>query len=355
MRAAPGFWHQGPVSPSGHRPMYLDNAFQHFCIALVGFIGGAALGFWELSVFMDHYRDIVIFMNGASLVFCLFLYFKGIYAPSTADNSTTGNFFVDYYWGTELYPRILGWDVKQFTNCRFGMMFWTLFPLSAAAYNMKITGGGLAPEMFVNAVLNIAYCAKFFWWEVKGYMHTMDIQHDRAGFYICWGCLVWIPSLYMTHSAFWAHHGGSSGLTWPVALALAALGGAAIVINYEADEQRSHARATKGQGTIWGRKPKMIEAEYTTKDGTVRKSLLLVDGYWAWSRHFHYLPEIAAALLWTVPVQVTHFIPYVYVTFLTILLLDRAWRDDERCANKYGKYWAMYQEAVPYKIVPGLF
>lgn len=28
--------------------------------------------------------------------------------------------------GTELYPRIFGWDVKVFTNCRFGMMFWAL-------------------------------------------------------------------------------------------------------------------------------------------------------------------------------------------------------------------------------------
>lgn len=23
-----------------------------------------------------------------------------------------------------------------------------------------------------------------------GYMNSMDIQHDRAGFYLCWGCLV---------------------------------------------------------------------------------------------------------------------------------------------------------------------
>ncbi len=30
---------------------------------------------------------------------------------------------------------------------------------------------------------------KFFHWEM-GYVNTMDIQHDRAGFYICWGCLV---------------------------------------------------------------------------------------------------------------------------------------------------------------------
>jgi len=33
-------------------------------------------------------------------------------------------------------------------------------------------------------------------------MGTMDIQHDRAGFYICWGCLVWVPSLYTCHTMY---------------------------------------------------------------------------------------------------------------------------------------------------------
>jgi len=172
MKAAPGYWHHGPVAPSGHVPLYLDNAFQHMCMAIAIFIGGAQAGLWSLAVFVEHYRDLAMFMNLGSLAFCVLLYFKGILAPSTPDNSTTGNFLVDFYWGTELYPRIFGWDVKQFTNCRFGMMFWTLFPISAAAYNMQITGA-LQPECFVNAVLNVLYCAKFFWWEVKGYMHTM--------------------------------------------------------------------------------------------------------------------------------------------------------------------------------------
>jgi hypothetical protein len=34
--------------------------------------------------------------------------------------------------------------------------------------------------------------AQFFMWEM-GYMSTIDIMHDRAGYYICWGCLVWVP------------------------------------------------------------------------------------------------------------------------------------------------------------------
>ncbi len=43
-------------------------------------------------------------------------------------------------------------------------------------------------------------------------------------------------------------------------------------------------------------------------------------GWWGLARHFHYLPEIIAALLWTVPALFTHVLPYFYVTFLTLLL-----------------------------------
>jgi 7-dehydrocholesterol reductase len=44
--------------------------------------------------------------------------------------------------------------------------------------------------------------------------------------------------------------------------------------------------------------------------------------------------------------------PYFYVIYLTILLTDRAWRDDDRCRMKYGKYWDQYCDEVPYKILP---
>ena len=74
--------------------------------------------------------------------------------PSSADHGHTGNFIFDYYWGTELNPRIFGYDVKQvgemllcvqknalqMTNSRFGMMFWGLFALSAVLKQQETLG-----------------------------------------------------------------------------------------------------------------------------------------------------------------------------------------------------------------------
>lgn len=78
-------------------------------------------------------------------------------------------------------------------------------------------------------------------------------------------------------------------------------------------------------------------------------------GWWGLSRHFHYVPEIAAAFLWTLPNLFSRPAAYFYVVFLTLLLTDRAFRDDARCKAKYGADWDKYCQLVPYKMVPGVF
>lgn len=180
----------------------------------------------------------------------------------------------------------------------------------------------------------------------------MDIMHDRAGYYICWGCLVWVPSVYNSSTYFLVKH--SLDLSIEVAVIIFLLGTLAIFINYDADRQRALARSTNGNCLIWGEKPKTIMAKYRTEKDEEKTSLLLVSGWWGVSRHFHYLPEITAAFLWTSPAGFTHFMPYFYVVFLTFLLLDRSFRDDKRCEKKYGKYWLEYKKLVPYKIIPKL-
>jgi hypothetical protein len=65
----------------------------------------------------------------------------------------------------------------------------------------------------------------------------MDIMHDRAGYYICWGCLVWVPAIYTSPAMYLTMH-GVDNLSTPLALAIACAGAAAIYINYDSDRQR---------------------------------------------------------------------------------------------------------------------
>eukprot|EP00466_Bigelowiella_natans_P016993 jgi/Bigna1/91864/estExt_fgenesh1_pg.C_1260001 len=205
--------------------------------------------------------------------------------------------------------------------------------------------------MLVSVVLQLVYVTKFFWWET-GYFCSMDIQHDRAGYYICWGCLCWVPSIYASQAFYLVNHPLTLGR--PLSLSILFFGLLMIYINYDSDRQRQAFRRNVKQ-KIWGKTPIKIDAEYTTTDGTKRQSVLLASGWWGMSRHFHYVPEILAAFCWSVPALFDNFIPYFYVIFLTILLVDRADRDDARCASKYTVYWEKYCKLVPFKIVPGLY
>ena len=226
-------------------------------------------------------------------------------------------------------------------------MSWGLLLISYCAKQSEL--GGLANSMFISVALQLLYIAKFFIWE-NGYLRSLDIMHDRAGFYICWGCLVWVPCIYTSPSMYLVLHPIHLSAFWAVVFSVCGVAG--ILINYLADKQRLLTRATAGSCKIWGKKPVTLLAHYKTEKGDAKQSILLASGWWGIARHFHYVPELAAAFFWSVPALFENFSPYFYVCFLTILLVDRAFRDDKRCAKKYGQDWDKYCELVPYKIVP---
>ena len=350
----------GPVTPEGNVPKYTDNAFASYVITIVTFIVGVEMEWWKGSILITNWGPMLFAMNIFALFFCIFLTLKGLYFPSTTDCGTTGNFIVDFYWGTELYPRIFGWDVKVFTNCRFGLMLWALLPISVA-YAQKEEFNGISNEIIVNCLLQLVYLSKFYWWE-SGYMSTVDIMHDRAGYYICWGCLVWVPTIYtMTSQYIYFKFKSQSSLnidnalSAELAMVYVVLGIASIFANYDADNHRAVFRQFNGNVNIFGSPAKCIVAKYTPQNGKQKTSLLLLSGYWGISRHFHYLPEILLSIFWCIPAGFDHFLPHFYYIFLTILLMDRSVRDEGRCTNKYGKYYLQYKEEVPYKIIPGVF
>lgn len=98
-----------------------------------------------------------------------------------------------------------------------------------------------------------------------------------------------------------------------------------------------------------------FDAELGTTE--TRESLLLASGWWGAARHMQYTFELMAAWSWGLLANVqTHgALPLLYPSFLTILLIHRAARDEEKCAAKYGKYWAQYTQLVPYSIMPFIY
>ncbi|CAM9390865.1 unnamed protein product [Ectocarpus fasciculatus] len=350
MRVVPGKLFRGVATASGHIPEYIENGVPCYLISVATLLALQYTGAFDAAIVYDKMGEMISSMNIFSLAFCVMLSLKGIYFPSTRDSGSTGNIVFDTFWGTELYPRILGWDVKEFTNCRFGMMYWQIGIL-CYAFKQYALVGYISGSMLVSVAVQTVYIFKFFWWET-GYFNSMDIQHDRAGYMLCWGCMVWVPSVYTLHTYFLTVH--PVKLTLPATVLLIALGCYFVWLNYDCDRQRKEFRASGGKLKIWGKEAKYIVAKYTTEDGENRTSLLLVSGWWGVARHFHYIPEISAAILWSSGGVYSHALPFFYPFFLFLLLSDRAWRDDARCLDKYGEDWKKYQAAVPYKIVPGV-
>ena len=238
-------------------------------------------------------------------------------------------------------------------------MLWPLLPLSFAAHLAE--HGALTRAMAVNVALQVVYCFKFFVWEA-GYMASMDIAHDRAGYYIAWGCLAFVPSMYVSHS-WWLVRATDRALAAgapPPELSPAAAGAllvtglVSIWLNYDADRQRQVVRERYPNVSVWGAPPVVVHAKYTTETGERRAAILLASGYWGLASHFHYVPELTASLCWSLAAGGGSAIPYAYVVFLAVLLTDRAFRDDARCAAKYGDGWTAYRKLVPYKIIPGV-
>jgi len=131
---------------------------------------------------------------------------------------------------------------------------------------------GVADTMYVSVGIQLVYIAKFFWWET-GYFDSIDIMHDRFGFYICWGCLNWLPSLYTNCTFFLVTNHIDIGQTKAILLFLAGI--AAVYVNYSIDEQRQRFRQTRGNTLIWGKKPECIEASYRTTSGEKRGAFFL--------------------------------------------------------------------------------
>ena len=183
--ALPGETYNGSVTVNGNVPNYKNNGLlYHTVTTLVFFVVAIVLEIftpYSVAVIYDRYDEIIVACNVIGFFFCWFLYFKGIFFPSSSDCSSTGNIIFDYYWGTELHPRIFGVDVKLITNCRFGMAVWHLVGIIFCWKSFKVNG--FVDSILISSLLTSIYLTKFFYWE-SGYTKTIDIVLDRAGFYV---------------------------------------------------------------------------------------------------------------------------------------------------------------------------
>ena len=185
----PGKVEYGPETATGHVPQYVDNAVAHCFVYTILFYLGSNLGPcgpgreqllpqlsledlsvcdkfspYNFGIMYSLFPQSLSFLNIFGIVFCVFLMYKGLYFPSTEDNGSSGSLVKDYLWGTELYPRVFGLDLKRFINCRFSMTFWQLAGFSFCYQSYVMHGNQLDWGLFFSALSQYLYLVKFYFW-----------------------------------------------------------------------------------------------------------------------------------------------------------------------------------------------
>ncbi|OAJ41205.1 hypothetical protein BDEG_24839 [Batrachochytrium dendrobatidis JEL423] len=350
----PGKIGYGQTTPAGHTLPYVVNGLLAWFVTHALFIAGSLYyGFFKASIIADNWGALLIAANVYGYFLTFFSYFKAYVFPShSEDRKFSSSFVYNLFMGIEFNPRFGKYfDFKLFHNGRPGIIAWTLinFSFAAAQYN-KI--GYVTNSMLLLNWLHAVYVLDFFYNE-DWYLRTIDIAHDHFGFYLAWGDTVWLPYMYTLQSHFLLRN--TTDLSWPVFGAVFTIGMVGYYIFRTVNNQKDLVRSTDGKCLIWGKPAKIIRTEFTTTNGKTHRSLLLISGYWGISRHFNYVGDLLISTAMCMTCGFDHILPYFYIVYMSILLMQRIERDHLRCQGKYGKFWDMYCEQVPYKLIPYLF
>ena len=337
---APGKWVQGAELDDGSRLPYKMNGWASWW-ATLAIVGGLVWsGVIPATILYDEFGPLLTVVNLFSFALSGYLYMHGKLWP--AGEKIRGKFFYDYFMGTSLNPRTGRFDWKLFCEARPGLILWVLINLSIAAKQYATIGTVTTPMILV--------CAFQFWYILDYYYHeeailsTWDIRHERFGWMLAWGDLLWVPFTYTLQAMYLLHHPFEIGL-WEV-FGLVTLNFVGYAIFRGANIQKHRFRKDP-ERLIAGRPAQYIKTE--------RGPLLLTSGWWGLSRHPNYWGDLTMALTWCLCTGFGHVLPYFYIIYFSILLIHRERRDHAFCAGKYGKDWETYCQKVPYRIFPYVY
>lgn len=352
-RFLPSKFNYGQLTPAGHLLGYKTNGLLAWIITHALYVSSVALGYLDPAVIAVHWEGLLFAANVAGFILTTVAYIKALVAPDhPTDRKFSGSVVYDYYMGIELNPRIGKYfDFKLYTNGRPGIVAWTLIDLSFIAYQYQ-RFGFITNSILVSTILHTIYVVDFFYNE-DWYLRTIDISHDHFGFYLAWGSLVWLPSIYTLQTQYLARNSVSASNFQ--ALFFLATGISGYLLFRSVNHQKDIVRRTNGECMVWGKKAEVMQVKYQTKDGKEHNSILLCSGWWGLSRHTNYMGDLILSYSMCAVCGLEHFLPWTYAIFMTVLLIHRCWRDEERLSQKYGKGWDNYCKRVKWVMIPGIY
>lgn len=339
----PGRTVSGVRLDDGTSLKYKLNGLPSFIISMAAVAVLAYTGTVGIDIIYDNFGALISVMVLFAFAFSIFLFAYG--KLTNLVDRPSGSVIHDFFMGVSLNPRIPpvhGFDLKFFCEARPGLIGWLVVSLSFMGVQY-LKHGAVTAAMLLVVAFQFLYIADYFWNE-PAILTTTDIVHDKFGFMLVFGDLVWVPMTYSLQAFYLIEHVHSLPV-WGI-VSIVFLNAAGYYL-FRAVNLQKHRFRTEPGYLIRGKKPEFIQ--------TAHGNRLLVSGFWGLSRHFNYVGDITMALAWCLPCLFYSPLPYFYVIYFTALLVHRQRRDDKKCAAKYGDDWVKYRERVPWRIMPGIY
>jgi len=338
-RVLPGRQVDGATLADGTRLSYPMNGWSAFCVTLGVVSLAVAAGWLPASIAYEQFGPLLTTANIAALLLGGLLVVLGRRAGGA---EASGSVLRSFVAGVTLNPRLGRLDLKFFCESRPGLILWILFDGSFAAAQWERHGRVTWPMLLVLA-FQLLYVVDYFLHE-RAVLSTWDIRHERFGWTLAWGDLVWVPFVYSLQAHYLVDH--AHELSSPSAAGIVTLDCVGYAIFRGANLQKHRFRESS-TALIGGRPAEFIR--------TAQGALLLTSGWWSRARHANYLGDLLMAIAWSLPTGFRHALPWFYPVFLVALLVHRERRDHAACLAKYGADWTAYCRKVPWRIVPGVY
>lgn len=272
-----------------------------------------------------------------------------------------------FFLGKHLVPLVGCMDLKFFWIGRVGMGLW--FVIAFRWFMITLLQFESLSQLFSMSMalcLTIIYIKDFYENEMW-YTQTIDMIHDKFGFMMAWGSVVWMPFVY-SHMMYkiWL----SRDLSILNTFIFGILGIVAMIAFRFINSYRIWARQilnnrvnsnTENDSLLnlfgWFELP-LAFSHYPPEgikvyDANNSSTYLVTSGPYSLCRH----PNYIADLVWAFSLcsLAECFTGYLFFVFMLCLLTNRCIRDENRCANKYKEGWNLYCVAVPWHLIPNLF
>jgi len=332
-----------PLKDNRPRVNYRLNGLRVHILAMILYVVGSdyGLNLYRATIIHDNYGALLTTTVVWAFLFSAYLYVRATFMIPKIDQNYHSSNPVENFWiGIELNPHILGFEVKCWSY-RPGFILMSLINLSVLAKQYELYHTISTPMAMFQAI-SLFYVVDAFYFET-GLVYMFDIIEENFGLMLVFGDYTWIPFVFSLQSLYLVKPSTISVVYLALNLLVLSVG---YWIFRGSNYQKLQFRLNPNK-PINGKAPEVVKTGRPGRD-------LLISGWWGRARKINYTGDILIAIAMSMPCPLYLF-AYMYPIYLTILLVNRAKRDDGRCKEKYQKYWTEYCNKVPYVLIPGVY